>query len=142
VILADVNVLVHSFRADSPRHLAAAPWWRETVYSSAPFAVPDLVFSGFLRVVTMPRIFNPPCTFDQAMEYVDAVRAQPNYVPLAPGARHWEIFTSICWKSRATGNLIPDAWLAALAIEHGCTLATDDRGFSRFPGLKCHYFSG
>lgn len=140
MILADVNVLVHAFRADSPRHAAVAPWWRETVYSTAPFAVPNLVFSGFMRVVTMPRIFNPPCTFDQAKEYVDAVRAQPNFVPLTAGGRHWEIFISLCRSSRATGNLIPDAWLAALAIEHGCVLATDDRGFARFPGLKCYHF--
>ena len=141
MILADVNVLVHSFRQDSPRHTAVAPWLLDKVYSPAPFAVPDLVFSGFLRVVTMPRIFNPPCTLDQAMEYVEAVRAQPNYVPLAPAGRHWEIFTSLCRSARATGNLIPDAWLAAIAVEHGCVLATDDRGFRRFPGLKCHFFA-
>src|SRR5438477_407916 len=66
----------------------------------------------------------------------DALRARPNCVPIAPGPRHWEVFTGLCRRAGARGNLVPDAYLAALAIESGSEWITADRGFARFPGLR------
>lgn len=134
--LLDVNILVHAFREDAPRHATLRGWLQRQVYSEGAFAVADLALSGFLRVVTHPRVFNPPTPLAEALEFVEALRGQPNCVVLAPGERHWSIFMRLCRDSDARGNLIADAYLAALAIESGSELITTDRDFSRFPGLR------
>lgn len=95
----------------------------------------DLVVSGFLRVVTHPRIFTPPTPLERALEFAEALRSQPHCIVLAPGERHWSIFTRLCRVGEARGNLVPDAYLAALAIESGSELATTDRDFARFEEL-------
>jgi toxin-antitoxin system PIN domain toxin len=96
----------------------------------------DLVLSGFVWVVTNPRVFNVPTPIELALQFADRVRSQPNCVPVAPGPRHWGIFTSLCRSAEVKGNLVPDAYLAALAIESGSEWITSDRDFSRFPGLR------
>jgi toxin-antitoxin system PIN domain toxin len=95
-----------------------------------------VVLSGFIRVATHPRVFDPPAPIGRALAYTDALRSQPNAVIVAPGPRHWEIFDRLCRAVDAKGNLVPDACLAALAIESGCEWITTDRDFSRFPGLR------
>jgi len=92
--------------------------------------------AGFLRVVTHPRVFHPPTPLAPALAFTHAFRERANAVLLAPGARHWTIFTKLCRESAARGNLVPDAWLAALAIESGCEFVTTDRDYARFPGLR------
>ncbi|GIW20575.1 MAG: hypothetical protein KatS3mg065_0871 [Chloroflexota bacterium] len=101
-----------------------------------PVAVSDLVLSGFVRVVTHPRVFDPPESADAAFAFADAVRAQPAAIRVAPGVRHWSIFTKLCRAAGVRGNLVPDAYLAALAIEIGAELISTDRDFARFPGLR------
>lgn len=134
--LVDVNVLVYAFREDVPRHAEYRAWLEALVAADEGYAVSDQVLAGFLRIVTHPRVFRPPAPLDTAQAFVAAVREQPNAVPVAPGRRHWEIFHRTCRESGAKGNLIPDAWLAALAIEQGCELITTDRDYARFPGLR------
>ncbi|MCZ7649560.1 MAG: type II toxin-antitoxin system VapC family toxin [Planctomycetota bacterium] len=134
--LLDVNVLVYAYRADAPRHDVYRVWLERLVNGDESFAVADLVFSGFLRVVTHPKVFNPPSPLDKALAFVNILRARPNFVALAPGARHWELFVRLCETGQAKGNLVPDAYLAALAIESGCTWVTSDGDFDRFPGLR------
>jgi hypothetical protein len=136
VLLADVNVLVYAFRRDAPGHQQYANWLRELIDSDTAFALADLVLSGFLRIVTHPAIFNPPSPVDRAIAFVEQVRHRPHAVTVAPGPRHWGIFTALCRQTAATGNVVPDAFLAALAIESGCEWITTDRGFARFPGLR------
>ena len=136
MILLDVNVLVDGFRQDAPRHALVRPWLEQTIRSESAFAVADLVLSGFLRVVTHPKVFDPPTPLPVALEFVDALKAQPNYVAIAPGNRHWGIFRRLCLESGVRGNLIPDAFLAALAIESGSEWISSDRDFSRFEGLR------
>ena len=136
MILTDVNVLVYAFREAAPDHARYRDWLRERVASHEAFGVSDLVLSGALRVLTHPAVFAPPTPLDAALEFVEALRSQPNAVLLAPGPRHWDIFTHLCTSARAKGNLIPDAWHAALAIEHGCEWITTDRDYARFPGLR------
>jgi len=134
--LVDVNVLVYAFRADAPGHADHKVWLQQLVDSDEAYAVSDQVLGGFLRVVTHPRIFHPPAPIEAAMDFVEAFRARPNAVLVAPGARHWEIFTRLCQEAGVKGNLVPDAWLAALAIERGCEFITTDRDFARFPSLR------
>lgn len=81
-------------------------------------------------------MFDPPVAIAEALEFAAALRAQPNVVLISPGARHWEIFEGLCRAAEAKGNLVADAYLAALAIESGSEWITSDRDFSRFPGLR------
>ena len=141
VILPDVNILVHAFREDSPRHAELRPWLQALVHSESSFGLSELVLSGFLRVVTHPRVFDPPTPLDDALAFAEALRNSPNCVLLAPGARHWAIFTRLCRASDARGNFVPDAYLAALAIESGSEWITTDSDFSRFEGLTVRFVS-
>jgi toxin-antitoxin system PIN domain toxin len=134
--LADVTVLVYAFRVDAPGHAALRAWVEALVGSDEAYAVSDHVLAGFLRVVTHPRVFQPPTPLASALAFAQAFRERANAVLLAPGARHWSIFTKLCREASACGNLVPDAWLAALAIESGCEFVTTDRDFARFPGLR------
>jgi hypothetical protein len=134
--LVDVNVLVYAFRTASPDHAAYRTWLEAMAGSDEAYAVSDHVLAGFLRVVTHPRVFHPPTPIEAALGFANAFRERANAVPLVPGARHWEIFGRLCRQAGARGNLVPDAWLAALAIESGCEFVTTDRDYSRFPGLR------
>lgn len=136
MILPDVNVLVYAHREDSVRHSDYRDWLNRTLASDAAFGISDLVLSGFLRVVTHPRVFSDPTPLDVAMEYAASVRNHPHAVTLAPGERHWEIFQRLCQEVSARGNLIADAYLAALAIETGAEWITTDRDYARFSGLR------
>ncbi len=106
------------------------------VASDEPFGLSELVLSGFVRIATHPRIFDPPAPTAVALDFADALRSQPNAVLIAPGTRHWEIFERLCRAAGAKGNLVPDAYLAAMAVESGSEWITTDRDFSRFPGLR------
>lgn len=136
MILPDVNVLVYAFRDAAPGHAQYRDWLRERVAAHESFGLSDLVLSGVVRILTHPGVFSPATPLEAALEFVEALRAQPNAIVLAPGARHWEIFTDLCSTARAKGNLIPDGYHAALAIEHGCEWITTDRDYARFPGLR------
>lgn len=113
-----------------------APWLTSLVTADAPFGVSDLVFSSFLRIVTSPRVFEVRTPLDVALGFVSEVRNRPNHVEVRPGPRHWSLFTSLCERTGAKGNLIADAYLAAIAIESGCEWITTDRDFARFPDLR------
>jgi toxin-antitoxin system PIN domain toxin len=136
VILLDVNVLVDAFRGDHPRHPAVRAWVDRVAAGDAAFGVPELVLSGFVRVVTHPRIFHEPDDVDDALAFAERLRALPHAVAVRPGERHWSIFARLCRITHATGNTVPDAYLAAMAIESGGELITADRGFARFPDLR------
>lgn len=134
--LADVNVLVHAHREDAPDHTRCHEWVSRMLASPRAYAVSDLVLSGFIRVVTHPRIFREPSPVESALAFVSEIRDRPNAVPVAPGPRHWSIFLDLVEGAGARGNLIPDAYLAALAIESGCEWVTTDRDFARFDELR------
>jgi toxin-antitoxin system PIN domain toxin len=136
MILTDVNVLVYAHRADAPGHPAYREWLEALINGDAAYGISELVLSGFLRVVTHPRVFNPPSDLDSAFAFAQTIRSQPNTVLISPGPRHWEIFQHLCEVAGVRGNLVPDAYLAALAIESGCEWISTDRDYSRFPGLK------
>lgn len=134
--LVDVNVLVYAFREDAPGHADYRSWLEKAISSEEAYAVSATILSGFLRIVTHPRVFQPPTPLELALAFAEAFRGRPNAVHVSPGNRHWSIFTGLCRKSRARGNLVPDAWLAALAIEQGCEFVTTDRDYARFDSLR------
>jgi toxin-antitoxin system PIN domain toxin len=136
MILVDVNVLVYALREDAPRHIEYRRWLQETVNGDAPFALSDVVLSGVLRIATHPQIFDPPTSPDEALDFIETLRSCSNCVFVTPGPRHWAIFSSLCRATGARGNLVPDAFLAALAIESESEWVTTDRHFRRFPGLR------
>jgi toxin-antitoxin system PIN domain toxin len=139
MVLPDVNVLVYAHRGDSPDHAAYRRWFERTVNGDEAYGIADLVLSGFLRVVTHPRIFRRPSPLSDALTFVRQIREQANCVPIRPGERHWEIFERLCRDCDARGNIVPDAYFAAMAIECGCEWITTDRDYSRFPGLRCRH---
>jgi uncharacterized protein len=136
LLLPDINVLAHAFREDSPEHIVARRWLGGLVEGNEAFATSDLLFSGFLRIVTHPAIFDPPNTLAAGLEFVESLGSHPNRVAVRPGERHWRIFIDLCERTGARGNAIPDAYLAALAIESGSDLVTFDHRFGRFRGLR------
>lgn len=134
--LLDVNILVHAHREDSDRHRGIRAWLEEALQEPEGVAISELVLSGCVRVITHPKVFRKPTPLPIALEFVESFRKLESVRILAPGDQHWRIFSALCRKAEARGNLIPDAYHAALAIETGCEWVTLDRGFARFSGLK------
>ena len=136
MLLPDVNVFIYAHRESSPRHGEHLQWLRQALAGPEALGVSELALSGFVRVVTHPRAFDPPSTPKQALTFAGQVLRGPSVTRLRPGPRHWELFQDLVQRASATGNRVPDAYHAALALESGCTLITNDRGFGRFPGLR------
>ncbi len=136
MILLDVNILVQAHREDADRHPEVKEWLTAKISEAPGVCVSELALSGCLRIITHPKIFKEPTPLVDALEFVEDFRSREEIHLLAPGPRHWGIFIDLCRNGDARGNLVPDAYHAALAIEHGCEWLTMDRGFSRFPGLR------
>jgi uncharacterized protein len=136
VIACDVNVLVHAFNADDPEHDAYRSRLETLAVGPEPFGLPSVVASGFVRVVTHPKVLADPLPVSSALDLVADLRTAPAVMSLDPGPAHWRLFDDLCRRTGARGNAVPDAYLAALAIEHGCLWLSADRGFARYPGLR------
>lgn len=136
MVLIDVNVLIYAFRKDSPYHAAFKSWIEDLLNSDEPFGMSELVLSSFIRITTLPNLFDNPFSPSQALDIADRIRKAPNCRLISPGPRHWAIFAELCRKSGIRGTDVTDAYLAALAIEHDCEWITADQGFVRFPGLN------
>lgn len=136
MLLCDVNVFVYAHRKDTHAHAACRAWVEALVNGDEAYGVSELVLSGFVRIVTHPRVFARPSPLADALAFTAQLRNRANAVAIAPGPRHWEIFQRLCVEHEVRGNLVPDAYLAAMAIESGCEWVTTDRDFSRFTGLR------
>lgn len=136
MILPDVNVLVCAYRRESDDHEAYAAWLTRLVAGRDELALVDHCLAGFLRIVTNPRIFADPAPAADALAFVDRVRGARRGRLVASTPATWSAFATLVKADRGLkGNLVPDAYLAALAISHGCRLATADCGFARYAGL-------
>lgn len=136
MLLADVNVFVDALRIDSPVHDTTRTWLLAALEADEGFGVSELVLSGVVRVVTNHRIWKFPTHPDVAVDFCERVLGAPSSTALRPGQEHFGIFSRLVREVGARANVVPDAYHAALAIEHGATWVTTDRGFARFPGLK------
>lgn len=135
MIVLDVNVLIAAFRSDHPHHTIANPWLSELLGGYDDVVVPDSVWVGFLRIVTHPMAMTQPSALDEAAEFVREVVSAPAYLTAAPFTEAASRLVELCRESQATGNLVPDAYIASVALGYGCPVATFDRDFRRFDGL-------
>ena len=134
--LLDVNVLLAAHRDDHPLHVPVRTWFEGLLAGDEPFTVPTVVWHSFLRLATNRRIFAVPTPLEAAFAFLNAVTDQPHHLLTAPGARHLAVLERVSLEAAAVGDLVPDAVLAALAVEHSCRVVTLDRDFARFPAVR------
>jgi toxin-antitoxin system PIN domain toxin len=136
VILPDVNILIYAFRQDSVRHDECRGWLDDVVNGAEPFGISPQTLAALIRITTNPRIYPDASSAAEGFAFSAALLNADQCMPILAGPRHWAIFEDLCRTLNATGNLVQDAWFAALAIEAGCEWITTDRDYSRFPGLR------
>ena len=137
--LLDANILLYAYNKASEPHERARRWLEEALTGSAPVAFCWPTLLAFLRITTNPRAVSRPLQIAQARAIIDSWLAVPIATLVLPTERHWEILARLLTAGQASGPLVSDAHLAALAIEHGATLITNDRDFARFPDLRVEY---
>jgi toxin-antitoxin system PIN domain toxin len=136
VILPDVNLLVYAYAAKAPQHDAAKAWWERLLTAGEPVGLPWAVSLGFLRLMTHPAVLSTPMRPGQALAALESWYLRPSVQVVDPGPRHLRLLRGLLEGLGLAANLTTDAHLAALAIEHGCVLASSDADFGRFPGLR------
>lgn len=135
--LCDVNILIYAHREDAPDHDFYGSWLKRQLEARTTFLYCEHVLGAFVRIVTHPKIFRPPSPTAIALEFAQQIRSAPNGIGIMPGANHWQIFGDLCTTANASGNLIPDAYLAALAIEAQAEWITTVTNYKAFgPKLK------
>jgi toxin-antitoxin system PIN domain toxin len=135
VLLPDVNVLLAGFRADHIHHRLARAFLDDARSQTITLGVSDVALTSLVRLATNPRVFVQPDTTDAALDYIDALLDPPVEI-IRAGPGHWPRFAGLCRELNLRGNLVPDAYLAALAVEERAELVTFDRGFGRYPRLR------
>jgi uncharacterized protein len=138
MVVVDANVLLYAVNEDSPHHEAARSWLDEALTGTQGVGLPWMVLLAFLRVVTNERILPDPLSVDDALEQVRRWVDAPASVTIEATARHLAVLAGLLGAVATGGNLVNDAHLAALAVEHGATLVSYDRDFGRFDGLRVH----
>lgn len=136
MILPDANLLLYAYHPRAQQHDLSRTWLENALSGTDLVLFPWLTLWAFVRISTNPRAFERPLSAAEAATIVSAWLRRPNARIAEPGERHWEILSHLLEDGQCVGPLVTDAVLAALAIEHGATLHTTDRDFSRFPGLK------
>lgn len=136
MILPDINILVNAHRPEMTDHKLCSEWLKKTLLNSEGIGLAHPIAVGFIRIVTNPRVFINPSSLEEAFGFIDKIQSVANYAFIEPGPNHWKIFENLCKKVNARGNLIPDIYYAALAIENDAMWVTLDRDFAHFPGLK------
>lgn len=136
MITFDVGVLLQAFMPLSEHHERCRTRVEAVMDSGEPFGVSEIVLAAVVRIATNPKVFRPAAPTQRAFEFASALRDHERAVRIAPGPRHWAIFQDLVASTRIRGSDTTDAYLAALALEHGCEWWTTDRDFDRFPGLS------
>lgn len=136
MIAVDTNVLIYADREEMPLHGQAVAALTALAEGAAAWALPVFCVGEFVRVVSHTRVFAPPTPALEALDSIDALLESPSSHLLAPGPRYRALLREMLSASGATGNLVFDAQIAAVCLEHGArTLLTEDRDFARFPGI-------
>ncbi len=135
MLLPDVNVLLAGFRADHDHHRRARRFLTDARSGDEVLGLGDFVLASVVRLATNTRVFVRPDTPAAVLDYVDALLEPPGELVRA-GTTQWSRFSELCRRLDLRGNHVPDAYVAALALEHGAELVTLDRGFARYPGLR------
>ena len=138
MILPDVNLLLYAYRRELPNHEAAWQWWVSLIDGDEEVGIPWSVVVSFLRLMTNRRAMDPPITIDESIECVRTWFQYAHVTLLSPGPNHMNHFLSLLEAVQVGGNTVPDAHIAASAIENNAEVHTNDSGFNRFPGLRWH----
>ena len=136
MMLFDVNIFIYAFRSEMQRHEQFRSWIERAMNGDEPVGISELVFSSFIRITTNPKAFKYPSPMEEAVRVADHFLKHESSVVLRPSVSHWDLFTKLCATPAVRGNLVTDAYLAALAMEHDCEWITTDSDFARFPGLR------
>lgn len=130
--ILDANVLLYAYNADAPQHARCRRWLEALFAGPEWIGIPWLTLWAFVRIATNPRLSPTPLPVSDAFQIIRTLLAQPRARIVEPGGRHAQILERLAVENQAAGALLTDAVLAALAVEHGATLASTDRGFARF----------
>jgi toxin-antitoxin system PIN domain toxin len=136
VILVDSNLLLYAFDAGACYHGRARSWLENVLDSSEQVGFAWVTLLAFVRIGTNPSALSRALSLEEATTILSSILERRNTILLHPGERHWSLLRQLLVNSQARGDLVTDAHLAALAIEHGATVCTTDRDFARFPGLR------
>jgi toxin-antitoxin system PIN domain toxin len=136
MILCDANLLLYAYDSASPWHERSRRWLESSLSGQQPFGLARSTLLAFLRITTNPRAVQSPLSLAEASAIVSSWLKVPSVVVPSPGPHHWAILQEVLRAAQARGPLVSDAHLAALAIEHGAELASADRDFARFEGLR------
>ncbi len=134
--LVDANLLLYAYDSESPHHEVARRWFAAELSSGRPIRFALVTLLAFVRIASNPRVFNRPLTPAETCSTIEEWLALPNVRLLQPGPRTWTILSELCVSGQARGPMVMDAHLAALALEHGASIATSDQDFTRFPGIE------
>ena len=134
--LVDTNLLVYAYVQALPQHAPARRWFEQALSEDEAVGLAWVSVLGFVRVVTSPRIFRVPLLLDRAVAVVDDWLEQQAVEIILPTPRHWSTLRHMLTEGQAGGSMATDAHLAALSLEHGATIYTTDRDFSRFPSVR------
>jgi toxin-antitoxin system PIN domain toxin len=135
LILLDANILIYASIASFPQHAASRTWLEESFGRPAKVGLPWPSLLGFVRIVTNPRILSAPATTRAAWTRVEQWLAMPSAWIPSPTDRHRTVLSTLLGED-VRADLVPDAHLAALALEHGLTVCSTDTDFARFPGVR------
>lgn len=136
MIVVDVNLLIYAVDQGSPRHEGANRWWLAALAGRETIGLPWSTVLAFARLTTNPRIFTHPLSTDHAFDLLDTWTAHSHVIPVEPTSRHLALVRGFLHTAGTAGNLVTDAHLAAVTVEHGATLYSADADFTRFPGLR------
>jgi uncharacterized protein len=136
LILPDVNILLYAFRPDLPEYSRYKTWLEHIVSSEPAYGMSPQALASVIRIATRPGVFALPSGLASAIDFASALLSHPHCQIIEPGPSHWNIFMDLCRTANAKGNLVQNAWFAALAIESGCEWITNDRDYARFAGLQ------
>ena len=136
MILVDANLLIYAVDANAPRHAQARPWLEDLLSGTTAVGLAWVVILAFIRITTRPGILAKPLSTERAMEFVNSWLDQPYVTAVGPGEHHWRVLRNLLKTTGTAGNLVSDAHLAAIAIEHGAAIYSTDHDFKRFPGIE------
>jgi uncharacterized protein len=136
VILPDSNLLLYAFDAGAKRHVEARAWLEDVLNGREQLGMAWVVLLAFIRISTNPTALRKALSLEEATGIVSDLLERPTVILIHPAERHWMLFRQLLIAAQAKGDLVTDAHLAALAIEHGAVLYSTDRDFARFPGLR------
>ncbi|HDQ14844.1 MAG TPA: type II toxin-antitoxin system VapC family toxin [Sediminispirochaeta sp.] len=137
MIIPDVNLLIYAYNRDLAQHQAARRWWEDCLNSfDQPIGIPWAVALGYIRLMTHPKVFPEPIAAETAVQDIESWLARPHVHALRPGQGHLSILKHLLELLGSSGNLTTDAHIAALALETGAEVHSNDTDFLRFPGIK------